>query len=132
MLTIKKRFPSRELYLGAGIVTSVAVAGALAAIVSAHSLKDQSAVMPTKVVEAKSDLKDEPTPDQTVEAPVKKYTGTTEPRVATSVPPVSTAPLATSAPSAPPTPTPSLSPEPTPEPTVSPEPSPEPTPDPEQ
>lgn len=130
MLSIKKRFPSRELYLATGVVASIAVAGAVAAVVSAHALRDQSAIMPTKVVKANDDSKKEPEAQKAAQTPVKEYSGATGSRVANNVPSASTAPLATSAPTVSPEPTSTPLPSPDPEPTPIPEePTPEPTPE---
>lgn len=125
MLAIKKKFPAREAYLVTGVIASIGVAGALAAIVSAHSLKDQSAIMPTKVVQSDNQSKAETAPQQASEMPAEEYTTSTSPRKVAGVPSVSPEPLAESpAVSISPVPSPTITPEPTPEPTpeVSPEP----------
>lgn len=125
MLVIKKRFPAREMYLVAGVVTSIGVAGALAAIVSAHSLKDQSAVMPTKIIKAVETPKEDSAPKVATETPAQQYQSPTQRGVAseptTSTTPIATAPAVSASPEPTPTATPEPTPEPSPEPSVEPE-----------
>lgn len=127
MLTIKKRLPVREAYLVAGVIATIGVAGALAAVVSAYSLKDQSAFLPTKVIKADDHSIDEPVAEEATRASVEEYGSSAsslgQPVTRQSV--ASAAPTLSSAVSSSPTsvPTVSVSPEPTPEePTPSPEP----------
>lgn len=106
-------------------MASVVVAGALAVVVSAYSLKDQSAVLPTKVVKASESKKESPVAEENPESATEEYVATkqTAQKTVNVASPVTETPM----PVAPEVVTPA---EPVSSPTPTPEPTPEPTPDP--
>lgn len=130
MLTIKRRFPTREVYLTTGAIGAICAAGFVAALVSAHPLTNEAAVVTS--VEA-SDEKDEvpidsqtdqkpsttPAADRTPNVslhPTRSITVNPTPRAASPSPSSTATPAPAPSESPSPTPTPSDSPEPTPNP----------------
>ncbi len=127
MLTIKRRYTDRKLYLYSGLAVAICSAGALAAFVGVNSIHER-AVVSVKPAVANSPNTDE---SKKEDQPTSATPSVSKVGSASTASALSTPTQASTTVSASPQPTPVATPEPSPSPSVEPSPTPTPTPSPD-